>query len=137
MATVTIVEPTNRTTEPLICVHATITAGDDNTPTEFPYFGVVVGFTVVYGIVPSADWNLHIFDEHYTDLTDTKGNALNGGATDFMTHKVQQFGLTDVGGGTPVWGKITFGEVDMTNANSVANVYLYIMPTIPQRGLIQ
>ena len=137
MATVTIVEPTNRTTEPLICVHALITKDDDDTPTDFQYFGVVVGFTVIYGTVPAAGWDLRIFDEHFTDLTDASGTALDGGATDFIGHKVQQFGLTDVGGGTPVWGKITFGEADMVNGGGVANVYLYIMPTIPQRGLFQ
>ena len=137
MADATIVESTNLTTEPLICVHATITKDDANTPTTLPYFGVVVGFTVIYGTVPAAGWDLHIFDEHFTDLTDTKGLALDGGATDYLLHKVQQFGLTDVGGGTPVWGKITFGEADMVNAGAVANVYLYIMPSIPQRGLFQ
>ena len=139
MADVVITEPTNRTTEPLICITAVITIGDGNTSTVNDYFGEVIGLTILYNVaaLPDADWDLRLFDEKLTDLTAGNGEGLDGTTTDMAGHLVQQFGITDMGGGVPVQGKIWIGEDGMATADATATVYIYIMPSIPQRGLIQ
>ena len=138
MADVVITEPTNRTTEPLICITAVITIGDGNTSTVNDYFGEVIGLTILAGATtPDGDWDLRLFDEKLTDLTDGKGEALNGALANVNGHEINQFGITDLGGGVPVQGKIWIGEDGMATPDASATVYIYIMPSIPQRGLIQ